>query len=87
MDPWVLEIFLFWYWAIIFWLLLFLSVIIFFVALKLKSWKCSLISLIVFIPNVMAILLTELEKVMYLFLLWFLFQGYVAFRLIKKHKT
>jgi hypothetical protein len=67
------------------WLLLGLSVIFFIISLINKSQKLMNVSILCMIPNVMVVLMEDVEIiVLYSFLLWFSLQFFMLSRIIKK---
>ena len=76
---------LYWYVLLWLWVLLFLSILFMGIALKRVSWKLMMVSVIFSIPNTIFVLFVELEKVMYLLLVWLVFQLALLYSLYKKH--
>lgn len=64
----------FWYVGFIFWLFLLSSIVTFVIAVVKDSWKTMLISVLIFLPNVLAIITMDFEYIMYLLLVWFIIQ-------------
>ena len=64
----------FWYVGFIFWLFLLASIVTFVIAVVKKSWKTMLISVLIFLPNALAIITMDFEYIMYLLLVWFIIQ-------------
>ena len=80
-----MDIIMFWYALIITWLLLGLSVIFFIISLIKKSQKLMFKSIICMIPNVIFVLMEDIEIIiLYSFLLWFALQFFMLSKLIKK---
>ncbi|OIK10574.1 hypothetical protein [Bacillus sp. MUM 13] len=75
-----IEVLMFLFVGFITWLLLLSSMIFFFIAIKKKSWKTMMVSSLIMIPNIVWILSGEVEKVMYLYLLWFGLQLFFLFK-------
>ena len=65
---------LYWYVVLILWVLLAFSLVFAGYALKKISWKLMVVSVICSIPNTLFVLFVELEKIMYLLLVWFIVQ-------------
>ena len=76
---------LYWYVVLWLWVLLALSILFTGYALKKVSWKVMIASVIFSIPNTIFVLFEELEKVMYLLLVWFIVQLALLYSLYKKH--
>ncbi len=76
---------LYWYALLWLWVLLALSILFTGYALKKASWKLMMVSVIFSIPNTIFVLFEELEKVMYLLLVWFIVQLALLYSLYKKH--
>ncbi len=76
---------LYWYVLLWLWVLLALSVLFMAYALKKASWKLMIVSVVSSIPNTIFVLLVELEKVMYLLLVWFVVQLAILYSLYQKH--
>ncbi|MGP9043947.1 hypothetical protein [Cytobacillus kochii] len=64
------------YWYVVLWLWVLVALLILFTgyALKKASWKAMAASVVCSISNTIFVLLGELEKVMYLLLVWFIVQ-------------
>ncbi|PGY07778.1 hypothetical protein [Bacillus sp. AFS031507] len=78
------EVFMFWYVAIIIWLLLGFSILFFIIALMKKSQKLLGISVALMLPNILFLFIEELEPIlMFLFIVWFAIQIFMLFRLCK----
>lgn len=80
----MIEFLFFWYAFIGLWVLLALSILLAFYAIKKTSWKLMFISVVFSIPNTALVLIVELEKVMYLLLVWFIVQLALLSFLYKK---
>lgn len=80
----MIDFIFFWYVFIGLWVLLALSILFAFYAFKKKSWKLMCISVVFSIPNTALVLIVELEKVMYLLLVWFIVQLALLHFLYKK---
>ncbi|GAA0430542.1 hypothetical protein GCM10008983_03690 [Lentibacillus halophilus] len=78
--------FLYWYVALWLWVLLGLSILFAGFALKKKSRKIMIISVFCSIPNTVFVLFVELEKVMYLLLVWFIMQLVLLYFLNKRRR-
>ncbi|PHB31782.1 hypothetical protein COE80_00090 [Bacillus pseudomycoides] len=78
------EIFLFWYLGFIYWVLLFISLIVFIISIKRESWIMTLVSLIIIIPNVIFMLIFELELIMYLSLILPILQVLLLIKFLRK---
>lgn len=76
---------LYWYVLLWLWVLLALSILFMGYALKKSSWKIMMVSVIFSIPNTIFVLFVELEKVMYLLLVWFIVQLALLYSLYKKY--
>ena len=76
---------MYWYVLLWLWVLLALSISFMGYALKKASWKLMMVSVITSIPNTIFVLFVELEKVMYLLLVWFIVQLALLYSLYKKH--
>ncbi|RFU62749.1 hypothetical protein D0463_12760 [Bacillus sp. V59.32b] len=84
------DIFLFWYWLIVVWVLLVLSIIFFIIALIKKSRKLMGMSVALMLPHILLLLLTfqEIEPVLvYLFIAWFALQILMFIHLYKHRDT
>ncbi|SMQ86944.1 hypothetical protein SAMN05444673_7027 [Bacillus sp. OV166] len=78
------EIFIFWYMAIIIWLVSGFSIIFFIIALIKKSQILMGISLALMLPNILLLFFQELEPILiFLFIVWFALQIFMLFRLCK----
>ena len=75
---------LYWYVVLWLWVLLALSIVFTGYALKKASWKVMIASVICSIPNTFFVLFVELEKIMYLLLVWFIVQLALMYSLYKK---
>ncbi len=80
----MIDFLFFWYAFIGLWVLLALSILLAFYAIKKTSWKLMFISVVFSIPNTALVLIVELEKVMYLLLVWFIVQLALLSFLYKK---
>ncbi|MEO4052943.1 hypothetical protein [Solibacillus sp. CAU 1738] len=78
------NIMLYWYVVLGLWVLLALSILFTGYALKKASWQVMLTSVIFSIPNTAVVLFVELEKIMYLLLVWFIVQLALLYFLYKK---
>ena len=75
---------LYWYVVLILWVVLAFSLILTGYALKKTAWKLMVVSVVCSIPNTLFVLLIELEKIMYLLLVWFIVQLILFSFLYKK---
>ncbi len=74
------EVSMFWYVTIIMWLLVGFSILFFFMALMKKSQKLLGISVALMLPNILFLLIDELEPIlMFIFILWFAIQIFMLF--------
>ncbi|PUB10120.1 hypothetical protein [Paenisporosarcina sp. OV554] len=73
-TSWLWDVIGFWYVGFIFWILLAASIVTFIIGVVKNSWKAILISVIIFLPNVLAIITMDFEYIMYLLLVWFIIQ-------------
>lgn len=80
----MIDFIFFWYVFIGLWILLALSILFAFYAFKKTSWKLMFISVVLSIPNTVSVLIVELEKVMYLLLVWFIIQLALLYFLYRK---
>lgn len=78
------DVFMFWYVLIITWVLLVSSIILFISAVRYNSWNKMLLSVILMTPNVLFVIFDEVEKVMYLYIVWFGLQIYMLIRIFRQ---
>lgn len=76
----------FWYFTFIFWILLVASIIVFVIAIVKKSWKIMLASVLIFLPNAVALVSPEWEKIMYILLLWFVTQIIMLIKIFRTNR-
>ncbi len=79
------NIMLYWYVVLGLWVLLALSILFTGYALKKRSWQAMVASVLCSIPNTAFVLSVELEKIMYVLLIWFIVQLALLYFLYKKH--
>ncbi|SFC37212.1 hypothetical protein SAMN05443252_103102 [Bacillus sp. OV322] len=81
------QILLFWYMLIIAWVVLGLSVLFFIIALRKKSQKLMSVSVILMTPNILLLIIQEIEPViMLLFIIWFAVQILMFIKILREKR-